>query len=254
MLFYMSNLPFIITRALEDSVKLSEFVEDKGFDVILSPLTEIDYEAIDWQPYLANEKINLIFTSFHAAKKFPWDKVKHIEHLFFIGKNSYQKIKEIYPDAYKNVAHTHLFSSINELIADFNVKKAVYKNLEIFYFRGQHIRQDLHQIFKDDIKIEDIVVYKAREVLQLNQDVLTLLESEKQAVVAFMSKRAVEIWFEALEHYNLMNSCRNLITLSFSKTIHEAVVNKIVCYDNYYCIEPSYHAFCDLILRLKTEF
>lgn len=250
----MSKMPFIITRALEDSHHLSEFVEKKGFDPILSPLTDIDYADIDWQPYLANEKINLIFTSFHAAKKFPWDKVKHIEHLFFIGKNSYQKIKEIYPDAYKNVAHTHLFTSINELISDFNNKKNLYKDLKIFYFRGQHIRQDLHQIFKDVIEIEDIVVYKAKEILRLNPEVIKLLESDQQAVVSFMSKRAVEIWFEALEHYNLMNSCRNLITLSFSKAIHEAVVENIVCYDNYYCIEPSYHAFCELIIRLKTEF
>ncbi len=247
----MSKSPFIITRALEDSTEHKKFVKDQGFDTILSPLTEINYLDIDWGPYLKNQKINVIFTSYHAAKAFPWDKLTHIEHLFFIGKNSYKKIEEDHPKALEKVTHTHLYNTINELIADFNLKKTAYKDLKIFYFRGQHIRQDLNHLYKDEIDIEDIVVYEAKESPKLPEKLIKILGAEEKAIVSFMSKRAVEIWFETLEHHNLINSCRNLITLSFSKAIHETVLENMVCYDNYYCIEPSYHSFCDLIRRLK---
>lgn len=247
----MNKSPFIITRAREDSAELTKFVKEQGFNAVLCPLTEIDYSDIDWEPYLKNEKINVIFTSYHAAKAFPWKNLNHIEHLFFIGKHSFQKIKEDFPNALSKISHAHLYNTINELVADFNVKKIEYKDLKIYYFRGQHIRQDLNHLYKDFIDIEDVVVYEAKELPTLPEDLQSLLQNQKKAIVSFMSKRAVEIWFETLLNYNLINSCRNLITLSFSKAIHETVLEHMVCYDNYYCIEPSYKAFCQLIKRLK---
>jgi len=205
-------MKFVLTRPIEDSIRIKQSLENQGHDVIVNPLLEIKYKTNIFNP----EKYEvLIFTSRHSIryleekKIFPKNKI-----ICACGKSTFLEAKKF------GTENTYiLYSNVSELEDNFANINGI-KEKKVVYLRGREITSDIVSIFKDDgINIDDEIVYEANEINEFNNEFINELGRGQHLAILFYSIRTAQVYLQSMDKYNLSNKTSIIIAYCISKNV-----------------------------------
>tara|TARA_Y100000590_G_scaffold456766_1_gene607998 strand:+ start:5580 stop:6275 length:696 start_codon:yes stop_codon:yes gene_type:complete len=207
-------MKIIITRPIDDSKKIQELIEVKGYETIINPLLEIEYfnEEIDLTGYK-----NLIFTSRHAVRALKRSNYPiEDKNIFVSGQSTYEEVLDLGID---NICMP--FANVHELIRYLsNYHKA--KKASMIYIRGKDISISLIGIKElESINIKEKILYIAHKRCIINTQVIKDLNNNHPFIAIFYSKRTAKIFLEAIENLQLSNKTSIIMAYCLSKDISD---------------------------------
>jgi uroporphyrinogen-III synthase len=205
-------MKFVLTRPIEDSKRIKQSLEIRGYNVIVNPLLEIKYKTNIFNP---DKYEVLIFTSRHSIRYleekniFPKNKI-----ICGCGKSTFLEAKKF------GTENTYIFySNVSELEDNFANINAI-KEKKVVYLRGREITSDIVSIFKDDgINIDDIIVYEANELNEFNNEFINELDRGEDLAILFYSIRTAQVYLQSMEKYNLSNKTSIIMAYCISENV-----------------------------------
>lgn len=189
----MSNI--LLTRPYNDNFPLAEQLRDKGHEVLLEPMFEVEYKTFS----VETNATAVIFTSKNALKAIG-DKVDSLMHCdcYVVGDATARLAKEYgFKDIY--VADNSAYSLL-DLVLD-NADK---KFDRLVYYCGEIISLDLTGILSENgYQIEEVQAYKTIAKFDFSAETKKKLVAREIDIVLLYSYHTAEIFFDLIERNNM---------------------------------------------------
>lgn len=205
----------LITRPKHTGQALAHELEALGYETLQNPILNIRPEAFD-APDLSRYG-GLIFTSAHAIRIFADHCPDKSIPVYCVGDQS------------ATIARDHGFIDIcsasgtvlnlQQLLIDMHKDKS----LPLLYVRGVDIKQELVEMA--DLKIEELVVYKADVVEEITDEVAHALDNETIDVALFFSKRSAAVFINTALQNGFEQQLQRIKALCISESVLEYVRN-----------------------------
>lgn len=214
----MSNetATILLTRPIEQARQDAVFFEKNNVQTMFAPMLEI--EKILFQIADIDQYDTLIFTSMHGIYAFCDAYSQRDIQVLCVGKATARVAKN---QGFQNVLHADgdVSSLIHMITNSNNLKSKRY-----LYLQGMHINQDLAQILKShNIPCDNMIVYEAKLVENLTEDIQDALRNDDIDAISFMSVRTAENFVRLIRASNLKNALKTTKALCFSDSMLECV-------------------------------
>ena len=200
---------FLITRPESQNAQIAKFLDQRGYEVILEPILDIEIVKYD-ESHIKKIKEKpiqaVLITSFNASETFlSFNFDKDVE-IFAIGEKTIQKIRE---SGYQNIFLPEK-SNILELEKLF-LQKVKAQNGQILYFCGDCLTKDLQLSFvKCNIGVENILSYKAQYHEDFSPDFLKITKQKKIDNILCYSKNNVQNLARLLKKHDYLDYFTNV--------------------------------------------
>lgn len=194
-------MKILLTRPLEDSKKLAQYLTAIGLQPVIIPLLAINYYPADLS--LIKQYDYILISSKHALFALENACCKD-KTILVIGKNNYQFIQNQ--------------SSKIELLGENILEAKQYLRLinsKILYLAGEDLTDNL----EDFSNINKIIVYKANFCIENEDKIKDFILNEEKKILSFFSLRTAEFFLEIIKKYNLQINLTNSYFVCFSKKI-----------------------------------
>jgi len=214
----------LITRDYENSLELSQNLQNKGFKSIIFPLFTIitkKFAIFDkiFLKFYQKSKTILISSSnaIPYLEKLNFD--RNIK-IFAVGQKTADKLLKL---NYKNI---QIAQNSAKSLLNLAYKK-VNKTDLVIYLSGKIITQDLAKnLRKEGYKTKRIICYHTKEQKYLPKNIIDKIKSGKINDVTIYSQNTLNIFYKLLSKYNLLEYCKIINLLCFGDKIIDCA-NKI---------------------------
>lgn len=208
----------LITRPMDDALALGERVRGMGGTPLIAPMLEI--EAVLESPLPDPRAYNaLIFTSRHAATRFASLSQERDVPAIAVGSSTAEKLKtlgfQIVFDAGGSA------DAIPHFVAVEGIR-------HVLYLRGEDVKVPLPAILaKEGVNCIDSVLYRARKLESIPENVWEAMEEGQVACAVFYSQRTAENFIRIVAERGRTDALKSIIALCLSDSVVKSVQQKL---------------------------
>ncbi len=220
----------LITRPKNQAHKISQYLNDQGFKVILEPLFAV--HKIDQRNFFRDNLIKkiaqrnllaLIVTSANAAQAvFASCEILHLNKnikIFVVGKKTAEIFLE---NGFNNLrwAEQSSAADLQKLIEEDGELMQQKNQGKVLYFCGDNITLDFEQELKNKgVEVEKIISYRVVEVQNFSAEFLVQTQQIKFDFVLIYSQNSARYFFNLCKKHNLLEYFESSQILCLSEKI-----------------------------------
>lgn len=206
----------LITRAAEQAEIDCKFYHDHGIDTALCPMSEIadvPFSLPDWDDY-----DGLIFTSANGVHAYAKALAERSTEIFCVGKQTADAAAGYgFPEIHSAEGNAQSLLTMIKSNPDFSAR-------HYLYLRGRDVSCDLEALLKDDgIACSSAIVYEAKLVDRLDEDMIHALKNNEIAAVSFLSRRSADNFVRLVRANDLEDALKCTKALCLSDAVLECV-------------------------------
>ncbi len=197
----------LLTRPLEDSIRLAKELEERGIPAFIEPMLKI--ELLELPDIRAAEYAAVALTSRHAvpalSKLF---ERKAAPPIYCVGGNTAARVREAgFLDVIEGGGSAILMKGVIKKTLDTSSTK-------ILYLRGEIVKGKWsHELRKDGYLINEVIVYKAHAATKLSPKLIKLLKQNQITEIPFYSDRTREIFLSLVQEAEIeSNFLKKILT------------------------------------------
>lgn len=195
----------LLTRPLEDALRVKEDFQDLGFHVLLCPLLTIVYRKL---PQTIPSFETVCLTSRHAIPALDTLDLKKHTPLYCVGENTATFLTK------KGHTKVHWAKTGQDLLS--LLTSSVNKTIPLLYLTGTVTSFPLAEKLKElGYNFHEIITYDASPPSSFPPSTLKAFEEERIDYVLFYSKRTAEIFGELIQKTSVNLSKVMAIAISF---------------------------------------
>ena len=246
----MTRSTILLTRPEADCIALSNKLEEKGFNVVHSPMLEIRNINIPFDIDATNYDA-LIFTSKNAVKSFlkqTPDPNTTIQ-TYAVGPGTAAELKN---NGFENI-HFSTQSNAGALINE--IQKNIQSHKKYLYLRGKHISVNVKQILEQqnvDVQVDEATLYESITNKSIHPDAKSKLIKGEIDYIAFFSERTAKAFNEVINGLELNRTLFNTKCLCFSDKVLCSVSN-LNWQSTHTCKTPTLDSMMNLIDEIETN-
>ena len=181
-------MPFILmTRAIDDSVKSQEALEECGFNVFIEPMFKVYY-----LPAIVErlERYNFVVaTSKHGIIGMAQSTNERNMKVVTVGNSTMECATNL---GFKNVCTVN--GTVRDLLSYLKVRA---RGSNVLYVRGKDVSHDLQGSAKElDIEVEELILYETVASTRISPECGNLFTNGQISCVLFYSKGAAKIFMK----------------------------------------------------------
>lgn len=216
----------LITRPLEDSKLLARLLADENIDSFIEPMFHVKHLSFSKNPILLNKFQGIIFTSRHAVFSLPQLKM---EPCFVVGEETAIEAEK---KGFQNIVTAK--GNLESLLSYIESYYASTQS-KLLYLRGLLVKRDLSGVFKQNITIENVVVYETEEISKLSNEVIEKILAQQIKTAVFFSENTVRIFIKRALEVALLDLCSKIhyfvISKGVEKSLKEAGLEKVTVFN-----------------------
>ena len=189
----------LLTRPINDCLKIQQSFVELGYDTIISPVIEIEHIAIT-KPISDHEAI--LITSQNALHAL--QDIDKSTTIYCVGKVTAEAIFAL---GFKDIKHKPTAKDLNQLIEHEAEKQ------KILYLAGENTSFDFN--------ITKLICYKANPVTKLSPKAIYALKNNVIDLIPLYSKRSAEILAQLLTKYNV--DLQMATAVAISREVKESI-------------------------------
>lgn len=212
----------LLTRPIEDSLELAEFLEKKGCSVTIAPMLEI--LPLPFALPLPPERYDaLIFTSANAVR-------------VFAGQNAFRTPPKLYVVGPQTAQTAHALGFHNIIAAEGDsaaLARCITGHTgsddprmtrRMLHLHGEDVAADLSQIIDNEkISIDSVVTYRARAAQALLPETIVLLKERQIDCIMFFSARTARVFLTLADTANCTETLSSVRALCLSRRVLESL-------------------------------
>lgn len=195
-------MQILVTRPLEESIKLAQILAEMGHLPIISPLLEIElFNNINTKNFSKYQSV--IVSSKNAIKA-----ISHADkslELLIVGEQTTKFAKSL--GFTNSICAGTCMEELKAYIQNYN---------NLLYLSGVDVSDDLGSLEKN---IDRLVVYNAGKIKSISAEFFSFIKSNQLRLCLFLSQRTAQVFLDLVKENKLESYCKSLISLSLSQKI-----------------------------------